>query len=94
MSGALALYSWSVFDNALVEKNRFESVGQYCVYGGYTHDRPGTTNVRLIDNVFVRNASSGTCGAAGPIAGWLRASSNIWQNNRFDDGQIIPEPGT
>ena len=97
MSSAMSLYThssfWPGLDNVLVEKTRFSASGAvYCLYGGYSTDpsdgRP--SNVRFIDNVFMRN----DCGTGGLIIGWLRGNGNVWQNNKYSDGVDIPEPPT
>jgi hypothetical protein len=95
MSSAISFYTHSTFwpgiDNILVEQNRISASGAvYCLYGGYSTDpsdgRP--SNVRLIDNVFMRN----DCGTGGLVIGWLQGNGNVWLNNKYSDGVTIPEP--
>jgi hypothetical protein len=97
VSASLALYThldWGPLDDVLVQNNRIEaSTAVYCAYGGDS-DEQDPTNIRFVDNVFVRNATSATCGGGGPIEGWRRGGGNEWTNNRFDDGEVIPEPET
>jgi hypothetical protein len=97
VSASLAFYThldWGPLDDVLVENNRLETTtAVYCAYGGDS-DEQDPTDVRFVDNVFVRNAESATCGGGGPVDGWRRGGGNIWENNRFDDGELIPEPAT
>ena len=99
MSAVLAMYThtsfWPALNNVLIEKTRMRTTeAHYCVYAGNTSDSDGNpSNVRFIDNVWVRNPN-GTCGMSGPIVGWLRGNGNVWTNNKWSDGAILPEPSS
>lgn len=96
MSSVVSFYShgqsWGPVDNIIVEGNRFESRSgaAVCVYAGNTTDYH-PTNVRFVDNVWAGGPSGG-CGS--PVIGWQRGAGNVWTNNRYDSGELIPEPAT
>lgn len=96
MSSVVSLYShgqnFGAVDNVTIEGNRFESTGGavFCVYAGYSGDY-SPTNMKFRDNVFA-GGTMGGCSA--PITGWRSGSNNVWSNNRYDSGQVIPEPAS
>lgn len=86
-----------IHDN-LIQNNLFRAnpIGQYyCAYGGgspkpHTNDPPGPVNIRFIDNVFERG-SNGRCGTGGPIIDFPSGrTGNVWSNNRWSDGALVP----
>ena len=95
VSAALALYShgdWGPLAHVVVEGSRLEtSTGVFCAYGGDSGEQD-PVDIRFVGNTFVRNADSGTCGGGGPITGWRPGGGNVWADNRFDDGELVPEP--
>lgn len=87
-----------VRDN-LITKNRFlPTKGYFCAYGGWEADKEfnshpdNATNIRYIDNEFVRGPS-GRCGA--PADGWVITSVNpnrpgwFWSANHWDNGVSV-----
>lgn len=68
----------------------------YCLNPGYYPGKPHPAPSKLVirDNVFGRG-SSGTCGVFGPTNS-LNAvghpADNVWENNRYEDGEIIGRP--
>jgi hypothetical protein len=66
----------------------------YCLNPGYYPGKPypSPSNVKVTDNVFGRG-SNGKCGVFGP-ANSLNAvgadDGNVWSDNRFEDGTVIP----
>lgn len=68
----------------------------YCLNPGYYPGKafPDTKNVSITDNVFGRGGS-GKCGVFGPTNS-LNAvgapNGDVWDDNRFADGEAIPRP--
>lgn len=81
-----------VQDN-LIQANYFPATkyAAYCAYGGSSANKPYTDAVRNVvfrDNVF---AKAGSCALYGPIGDWDPSRpGNVWENNRYDDGTLIP----
>lgn len=72
----------------------------YCLYGGYQADKTfglDTENIVVTNNTFQRGSNS-LCGAHGPVTNFvldstgLPAPGNVWTNNKWDDGSILPSP--
>jgi hypothetical protein len=70
----------------------------YCVYGGSGGfpDKPygnDAQNIVFTDNIWQKGAA-GSCGDYGPVTGFdVNVPSNVWTNNKYDDGTTInPEP--
>jgi hypothetical protein len=68
----------------------------YCLNPGYYAGKPypNPTNVRVTNNIFGRG-DTGKCGIYGPTnslnaAG--KASGNVWENNKYEDGAAINRP--
>jgi len=81
-----------VQDN-LIQGNYFAATqyAAYCAYGGSSTGKPytdATRNIVFRDNVF---AKAGDCALYGPIGDWDPSKpGNVWENNTFDDGTLIP----
>lgn len=79
-----------VRDN-LIQGNYFPATqyAAYCAYGGSSKGKPysdAAANIRFIDNVFAK-----PCALYGPIGDWNpSAPGNVWTNNRYVDGTVIP----
>ena len=68
----------------------------YCLNPGFYPGKPYPQPVRMDirDNIFGRG-DSGKCGAFGPtnsLEAVGKPSNSDWQNNRFDDGEVIGRP--
>jgi hypothetical protein len=70
----------------------------FCAYGGGTANKPysnDSLNAKYIvfrNNVFQRG-SKGKCGTYGPVTDFISTrTGNVWENNRWSDGAIVP-PG-
>jgi hypothetical protein len=68
----------------------------FCAYGGGTSGKPysnspeNATYIVFRNNVFQRG-SNGRCGTYGPVTDFESGrTGNVWENNRFDDGTLIP----
>ena len=81
-SAAASFYNQWTTDNVLIEGNKFNTLGNYCLYAG----SDGVTNFRVINNVFGQKFSA-QCGSSGPFAS--RASGSPWSGNKFEDGRPI-----
>ena len=78
-------------DNNLLPASASSS---YCLYAGYVVGKPHAEqvqNVIVTNNVFQRG-QSGMCGVYGVADSYRDGNGNVWQNNRFDDGAVIPIP--
>ncbi|WP_344812791.1 DUF4082 domain-containing protein [Microlunatus aurantiacus] len=81
--------------NNLIENNIFYGgTSTVCAYGGSSQSKPYSSrasNIRFINNVFVRGAS-GRCGNLGAIFSFdSTAPGNSWVGNTWDDGtQLRP----
>jgi hypothetical protein len=66
----------------------------YCTFGGagIADYGPYSYNIVYTDNVFERG-TNGKCGGYGPVTNYeLGRPGNVWTNNRYDDGTVIPAP--
>lgn len=68
----------------------------YCLNPGYYPGKPHPVPRKMVikDNVFGRG-SSGKCGVFGPVNSLNavgKPADNVWENNTFDDGEIISRP--
>jgi hypothetical protein len=65
----------------------------YCTYGGSQNNKPYGQDVHHIvytNNVFQRGRN-GKCGYYGAVTSFDRSRpGNVWTNNRWDDGTILP----
>jgi len=90
LSCAICFYAdndfWGIMDDLLVQNTRIRMSdgGVYCVYAGEQ-----STNTRFIDNTFIREASTGTCGGGGPYTSRVQNSGDVWSGNHFDNGAPI-----
>lgn len=77
---------WGPMDNVLIYNTRIRARSVYC------SGLPSlTTNVRFLDNTFVREADTGTCGHGGPMGSLdLSGEGNRFEGNHYDDGAPIP----
>ena len=81
----------STFD--MSPSGEFRQAG-YCINPGYYVGKPypNPTNMTITDNIFARGGS-GVCGVFGPsnsLNAIGQGASNVWSNNRYEDGTIIP----
>jgi hypothetical protein len=88
--------------NNLIEKNLFVATpGGVCAYGGASGDDGSkpfgnqSRDIRFIDNVFQRgpvgDGGRRNCGYYFPITDFDSSRpGNVWTNNRWDDGGIVP----
>lgn len=80
-------------EDVLIEGNLLKATpGGYGCSAGYNPGKPfgdNPTNVTWRDNVFERGPS-GQCGVEGPVTSFLDANGNVWSNNRYEDGELIP----
>ena len=86
----------------LIEKNLFVATpGGACAYGGASGDDGAkpygrlSRDIRFVDNVFQRgpvgDGGRRNCGYYFPITDFDSARpGNIWSNNRWDDGGVVP----
>ena len=86
-------YLASSFDTSSSGKH---TQAAYCLNPGYYPGKPypDTRNLTVTDNVFDRGGS-GECGVYGPSNSLNKRGApngNVWQNNRFSDGTVIPRP--
>jgi hypothetical protein len=66
----------------------------YCTFGGSGLAGFGPDNHDIVytNNVFERG-TTGICGQYGPVTDFDQyRPGNIWTNNRYDDGTVIPPP--
>lgn len=96
--------NWTVNKNFMVGSfnnptipNASSRQSGYCINPGYYPGKPygtQTINVRITDNIFGRG-STGKCGAYGPtnsLNGVGNRGTNLWSNNKYADGEVIPWP--
>jgi hypothetical protein len=91
--------------NNLIKRNLLQwTTGGACAYGGsgngakpYDFD---AKNNRWIDNIFERGPGNRGSGAQGRCGYWFAITSfdrnapgNLWQNNRWDSGEVMPSDG-
>lgn len=84
--------------NNLIQGNYFAATqyAAFCAYGGSSKGKPfssGAENIRFVDNVFEHGSSSTNrdCALYGPIGDWdPTRPGNVWTNNHFSDGALIP----
>lgn len=93
-AGLTGYGDFDVVQDNTIEGNLFVAgSGGYCAYGGSTQGKPyskGVKNIRFINNVWQRG-ESGKCGDYGPITSFdPDRPGNIWTNNRWDDGTVVP----
>lgn len=84
--------------NVLVEDCWFGwTGGAYGTFLGWNPGKPfndhpaNGTNMTFRNNVFERGPS-GINALYGPVTSWRRHATNTWENNRYEDGTVIPEP--
>jgi len=66
----------------------------YCTFGGSGLAGFGPENHDIVytNNVFERG-TTGICGQFGPVTDFdQHRPGNVWTNNRYDDGTVIPPP--
>lgn len=68
----------------------------YCLNPGYYPGKPypAPDYMTITDNIFGRG-SSGKCGLFGPTNSLAKSGqpkNNVWSNNRYEDGVVIPFP--
>lgn len=91
-SGDLNFFGdFATISNIVVNNNYFSaSTGDfyYCVNTGAFQNAkafPTGNHLTWTNNVFQAGAS-GKCGDAGPVSDWQAGNSNVWCNNRYDNG--------
>lgn len=90
-SGAQVMYGdFNPVNDVLVQDNKFDTTGSYCVYAGSAAGKPypNGTNIRYLNNTFVKG-STGHCGIYGPVAAWAANAGNVWTGNVYDDGSPV-----
>ena len=89
-TGAISLFQdWGVNTDFVIDSN-YLAGGGYTFYGGagsFGH----STGIFFTNNVFGRDFWPES-GYWGPVAYWDGGVGNVWSNNRFDNGELIPEP--
>ncbi|MBL8096961.1 MAG: hypothetical protein JNL73_22480 [Anaerolineales bacterium] len=90
-TGAISLFQdWGVNTDFVIDSN-YLAGGGYTFYGGagaFGH----STGIIFTNNVFGRDIWPES-GYWGPVAYWDGAGAgNVWANNRFADGEPLPEP--
>ncbi len=89
-TGAISLFQdWGVNTDFVIDSN-YLAGGGYTFYGGagsFGH----STDITFTNNVFGRDFWPES-GYWGPVAYWDGGVGNVWSNNRFDNGELIPEP--
>ncbi|NLE99083.1 MAG: hypothetical protein GX596_14015 [Propionibacterium sp.] len=94
-SAALTGYGdFRPIQNNLIEGNYFHSgTASFCAFGGSSSDKPFSdeaSDIRFIDNTFERD-DDGSCGLLGPIVAFdSDAPGNVWEGNRWSDGEPLP----
>lgn len=93
---------WIRANNITLKNSKAMSVVDidFGVFSGFVAQDTEFDGTNLLRSDVAAMASGGTCGDYGPIDGWLRSSTNIGQNNRFDKPvnyngtvlTVIPEP--
>lgn len=65
----------------------------YCYNPGYYEGKPYPTpsNITFTNNIFARGETS-KCGIYGASNTWYVSGSNVWANNKYDDGTLINAP--
>lgn len=68
----------------------------YCLNPGYYPGKPHPEPTKMVitDNVFGRG-TSGKCGVFGPtnsLNAVGKPADNVWENNVYEDGEVIPRP--
>jgi hypothetical protein len=88
--GDFAVVSYVTADKNLFMANQ---VGEsYCAYGGTSSSKkyPNPNNIVYTNNIFQRGGNN-KCAAAGPITGFDPSRpGNVWSNNKWDDGTVLP----
>jgi hypothetical protein len=91
-TGAINLLpQWGPLRGAVVVGNHLGANpgAAYCTYAGAGMEYPAT-GVVYRDNVFERG-SNRTCAAYGPVTNFdASAPGNVWEDNRYDDGTVVP----
>lgn len=93
-SAALSLYGdFEPINNALIERNLFNTNGGYCTYGGSTSAKPFPigTNIRYVNNLFGKKFGP-KCGYYGPVATFEFHAGNVWSGNAWQDGSGPVKP--
>jgi hypothetical protein len=99
-SATLAVYNlYGGHNNLQIENNLFNADASFCLYVGYTHTSQNPlTNVKVVNNKFGRKYYPG-CAYYGPVVGgnngsmdWGSSNGNVWTNNTYTDGGVIPAP--
>lgn len=90
-TGAISLFQdWGVSTNFRIDSN-YLAGGGYTFYGG-GGNLGQSTYITFTNNIFGRDFWPNS-GYWGPVAYWdTGAAGNVWSNNRFADGAVIPEP--
>ncbi len=69
--------------------------GGACGTFGYNRSKPfgnNPTNIAVTNNIFQRGTNN-KCGVNYPVTSFLEANVNVWLNNKFDDGVVVPPAG-
>ncbi len=90
------LAHFGVMHHVVINRNKLGATPNlsYCTFGGSggADFGPQTHHITYTDNVFERG-ETGICGQYGPVTDFDQyAEGNVWTNNRYDDGVIIPPP--
>lgn len=89
---------YAAVQNNLIDSNLFMPTlyAAYCAYGGSSKGKPfssGANHIVFQNNVFVHGTASTNedCALYGPIGDWDPTKvGNVWINNRWNNGQVIP----
>jgi hypothetical protein len=84
---------FAAVQNVTIDKNLFAATpsGGYCGSFGHNAAKPhgaAPSGIIVTNNVFVRG-ESGKCGTSGPVTSFLPADSNVWSNNKWDNGASV-----
>jgi Malectin domain len=76
-------------DTWMIDHNQLNG-GSYAIYAGYTASagESPNTNMTFINNVFGTKYYP-TCGEFGRVGSWSNVTSNRWNNNTTQTGQIV-----
>jgi hypothetical protein len=96
VSAAITAYThgdfWPPLDGLLVEHNQIQSAdAYYAAYAGGTGEPGEATNVRYIENVFVRVAPGEPAAFGGNITAFHEGYGNLIDGNIYDTGEPIEE---
>ena len=99
-AGLVLTGDFAAIESVTVTNNLFTAnTGmEYCASLAYTNSKPfgaQTKNIVMINNVF-QKGPTGKCGYSGPAYQYMYngspAPGNVWSNNRYDDGSVVPAP--